>query len=63
MDRLFSTYITTQIKKIYHPAIIQEWKLNIDAAEYEKNMALTHLPSLKINNKIVLTISNTGLRQ
>ena len=44
MDRLFITYITPQIKEIYHPAIIQEWKLNIDAAEYEKNMTLTHLP-------------------
>ena len=36
MDRLFSTYITPKIKEIYHPAIIQEWKLNIDATEYEK---------------------------
>ena len=36
LDRLFSTYITPQIKEIYHPAIIQEWKLNIDASEYEK---------------------------
>ena len=36
MDRLFSTYITPQIKEIYHPEIIQEWRLNIDAAEYEK---------------------------
>ena len=45
MDRLFSTYITPQIKEIYHPAIIQEWKLNIYAAEYEKNMTLTHLLS------------------
>ena len=35
MDRLFSTYVTPQIKEIYHPEIIQEWKLNIDAAEYE----------------------------
>ena len=33
MSRLFSTYVTPQIKEIYHPAIIQEWKLNIDAAE------------------------------
>ena len=48
MDRLFSTYITPQIKEIYHPAIIQEWKLNIDAAEYEKKMTLTHVPSTKI---------------
>ena len=36
MDRLFSTYVTPQIKEIYHPEIIQEQKLNIDAAEYEK---------------------------
>ena len=61
MDRLFSTYITPQINEIYHPAIIQEWKLNIDAAEYEHNMSLTHLPSSI--KKIVLTISNTGLSQ
>ena len=46
MDRLFSTYITPQIKEIYHPEIIQEWKLNIDSAEYDKNMSLTHLPYL-----------------
>ena len=50
MDRLFSTYITPQIKEIYHPEILKEWKLNIDAAEYEKNMTLTHVPSTK--NKI-----------
>ena len=47
MDRLFSTYIKPQIKEIYHPEIIQEWKLNIDAAEYEKNVTLTHIPSTK----------------
>ena len=60
MDRLFRTYITPQTKEIYHPAILQEWKLNIDAAEYENNMTLSHVPSLK---KIVLTILNTGLSQ
>ena len=47
MSRLFSTYVTPQIKEIYHPEIIQEWKLNIYAAEYEKNMAKSHLPSHK----------------
>ena len=31
--RLFSTYVTPQIKEINHLEIIQEWKLNIDAAE------------------------------
>ena len=47
MIRLFNTYVTPQIKEIYHPEIIQEWKLNIDAAEYEKNMAKSHLLSHK----------------
>ena len=45
MYRLFSTYTTQKIKEIYHPAIIQEWKLNIDAAEYEKNITLSPVPS------------------
>ena len=49
MDRLFRTYITPKIKEIYHPAILQEWKLNIDAAEYENNMILFHVPSIKKN--------------
>ena len=53
MDRLFKTYITPQIKEIYHPEIIQEWKLNIDAAEYVKHMTLTHVPStIKQINRI-----------
>ena len=39
MSKLSSEYVTPQIKEINHPYIIQEWKLNIDAAEYEKNMA------------------------
>ena len=47
MNRLFGTYVTPQTKEIYHPATIQEWKLNIDAAEYEKNMTLTHVTSTK----------------
>ena len=47
MDRLFITHVTPQIKEIYNPAIIQEWRFNIDAAEYEKNMTLSHVPSTK----------------
>ena len=50
MSRLFSTYVTPQIREINHQSIIQEWKLNIDAAEYEKNMAKSNLPS---NKKII----------
>ena len=41
-----------KIKEIYHPSIIQEWKLNIDAADYEKNMTLTCVPSTNVFNLI-----------
>ena len=39
MSNIFNTYVTPQIKEINHPEFLQEWKLNIDAAEYERNMA------------------------
>ena len=38
MITIFSKYVTPQIKEINHPALIQEWKLNLDATDYEKNM-------------------------
>ena len=62
MDRLFKTYITPQLKDIYHPDILQEWKFNIDAKEYEKNMLHYSKPSEK-KNLIVLRSLNTGLSQ
>ena len=62
MSKLFNTYVTPQIKEIYHLAIIQEWKLSIDAAEHEKNMTLSHVPSY-FKKSIVLMISKTGLSQ
>ena len=36
MSTIFNTYVTPKIKEVNHPEFIQEWKLNIDAAEYEK---------------------------
>ena len=47
MSNIFSTYVTPQIKEINHPEILQYWKLNIDAAEYERNMAENYKPSEK----------------
>ena len=47
MSGLFSTYVTPQIKESNHHEIIRGWKLNIDAAEYEKNIAESNLPSDK----------------
>ena len=31
MITIFSTFVTPQIKEIHHPALLQEWKVNIDA--------------------------------
>ena len=48
MITIFITYSTPKIKEIHHPSLLQEWKLNIDAAEYENNMkAIMYKPSEK----------------
>ena len=48
MITIFSTYFTPQIKEINHPLFLQEWKLNLDATDYEKNMnANMYKPSEK----------------
>ena len=33
-----SAYVEPLLKDINHPALLQEWKLNLDDAEYEKNI-------------------------
>ena len=38
MITIFSTYVAPQIKEIHRLELLQEWKFNIDAAEYEKDM-------------------------
>ena len=53
MITIFSAYVAQQIKKIHHPALLQEWNLNIDTAEYEKNMnANMYNPSEKQFNRV-----------
>ena len=48
MITIFSTYVAPQIKEIHHPALLQEWKINLDAAEYKNNMkANMYKPSEK----------------
>ena len=36
MDALFDEYQIPLLKNIDHPEFIQEWKRNLDAADYEK---------------------------
>ena len=38
---IFSAYVVPLLKHINHPKLLQEWKLNIDAAEYERNIDST----------------------
>ena len=35
---IFSAYSVPMLKDINHLALLQEWKLNLDNAEYEKNI-------------------------
>ena len=35
---IFSAYVAPLIKEIYHPELLQERRLNIDAAEYEQHI-------------------------
>ena len=38
MITIFSTNVAPQIKENHHTSLFQKWKLNIDVAEYEKNI-------------------------
>ena len=35
---IFSAYVVSLLKYINHPELIQEWKLNIDAEVYKRNI-------------------------
>ena len=35
---IFSVYVETLLKYINHQKLLQEWKLNLDTAEYEINI-------------------------
>ena len=48
MITIFSTYVAPKIKEVHHPALIQEWKLNLDSAEYKNDIkANMYKPSEK----------------
>ena len=47
---IFSVYVVPLLKYINHPALLQEWKLNLDATSYERNIdASMYKPSDKSN--------------
>ena len=48
IDYLFIEYLVTAMEYIEHPALIEEWIKNIDAAAYENNLYKDEkLPSIK----------------
>ena len=50
---IFSAYVEPLIKVINHPSLLQEWKRNPDAADYERNKNANHYkPSEKQINRI-----------
>ena len=62
MITIFSTYVAPQIKEIHHPELLQECKINLDAAEYENIMkANMYKPSEK--NPTMLIVMITGQHQ
>ena len=57
---IFSEYVEHLLKYINHTALLQEWKLNIDAADYKGNIdANLYKPSEK-KKLIVMIVTCTG---
>ena len=53
---IFSLYIVPLLKDINHPELIQEWKLNLDDAAYEKHISMLTYLNLLIKNKCIVMI-------
>ena len=47
IHNIFSTYVEPLLNYINHPALLQEWILNIDVPAYENNYANVNRPSDK----------------
>ena len=57
---IFSEYFEPLLKYINHPALIQERKLNPDAAEYERNIDAKLYKTSEKRNLIVMIMTCTG---
>ena len=61
--KIFSVYVVTLLKDINHPALLQEWKSNIDAAAHGNILILTCLNILIKNKLIIMIATYTGQPQ
>ena len=57
---IFSEYFEPLLKYMNHPALFQEWKLNIDAAEQERNIDAKLYKTSEKRNLIVMIMTCTG---
>ena len=55
-----SAYVVPLLKFINHPEFIQEWKLNLDAAAYEKNIDAKLSKTSDKDKFIVMIVTCTG---
>ena len=57
---IFIQYVVPLIKEINHPELLQEWRLNIDASEYERNIDANLYKNSEKRNSIVMIVTITG---
>ena len=60
---IFSAYVVPMLKDRNHTALLQEWKLNIDDATYERNIDANMSKSSDKNKLIVMIATCTGQPQ
>ena len=61
--KIFSAYVVPLLRDINHNALLQEWKLNLYAAAYEKILMLTSINLLITKKMIVMIETCTGQPQ
>ena len=57
---IFSAYVEPLLKYINHPELLQEWKLNLDAAEYERKIYINLYKPSEEKKLIVIIANFTG---
>ena len=59
---IFRAYVVTLLKDINHTALLQEWEINLDPAEYKRNIDANLYKTSEIK-LIVMIVNFTGQPQ
>ena len=60
---IFSAYVEPLLKYINHTELLQKWKLNLDAEEYERNIYANLYKTSEEKKLIVIIANSTGQHQ